>query len=91
MRTQRLSSRLLAAGKLCRVFLLNLSRCANVNTVNTVNKCSVSVRSTSHLLIGMLVLPRMPLLVLLLLCLLLQSFAALRIFWVEMAFCVFLC
>ena len=32
MRTQRLSSCLLAAGKLWRVLLLNLSRCANVNT-----------------------------------------------------------
>ena len=32
MRTQHLSSCLLAAGKLCRVLLLNLSRCANVNT-----------------------------------------------------------
>ena len=32
MRTQRLSSCVLAADKLCRVLLLNLSRCANVNT-----------------------------------------------------------
>ena len=38
----------------------------------------------------MLVLPRMPLLVLLLLCLLLLSFDALRIFWLEVAFYVFL-
>ena len=52
---------------------------------------SVSVRSTSHLLFGVLVLPRMPLLVLLLLCLLLQSFDALQIFWLESAFCVFPC
>ena len=52
---------------------------------------SVSVLSTGHLLFGMLVLPRMPLVVLLLLCLLLQSFDALRIFWLELAFCVFLC
>ena len=52
---------------------------------------SVSVRYTSHLLFGMLVLPRMPLLVRLLLCLLLQSFNALQIFWLEVAFCVFLC
>ena len=39
----------------------------------------------------MLVLPRMPLLVLLLLCLLLLSFDALRIFCLEVVFCVFLC
>ena len=39
----------------------------------------------------MLVLPRMPLVVLLLLCLLLLSFDALRIFWPEVAFCVFHC
>ena len=39
----------------------------------------------------MLVLPRMPLVVLLLLCLLPLSFDALRIFWLEVAFCVFLC
>ena len=52
---------------------------------------SVSVLSTGRLLFGMLVLPRMPLVVLLLLCLLLQSFDALRIFWLEVAFCVFLC
>ena len=52
---------------------------------------SVSVLSIGHLLFGMLVLPRMPLVVLLLLCLLLQSCVALRIFWLEVAFCVFLC
>ena len=51
----------------------------------------VSVLSTGRLLFGMLVLPRMPLVVLLLLCLLLLSFDALRIFWLEVAFCVFLC
>ena len=34
---------------------------------------------------------RMPLLVLLLFCLLLQSFDALRIFWLEVAVCVPLC
>ena len=51
----------------------------------------VSVLSTDRLLFGMLVLPRMPLVVLLLLGLLLQSFDALRIFWLEVAFCVFLC
>ena len=39
----------------------------------------------------MLVLPRMPLVVLLLLCLPLLSSDALRIFWLEVAFCVFLC
>ena len=39
----------------------------------------------------MLVLPRMPLVVLLLLCLLLLSSDALRIFRLEVAFCVFLC
>jgi hypothetical protein len=52
---------------------------------------SVSVLSIGRLLFGMLVLPRMPLVVLLLLCLLLQSCVALRIFWLEVAFCVFLC
>ena len=51
----------------------------------------VSVLSTGRLLFGMLVLPHMPLVVLLLLCLLLLSFDALRIFWLEVAFCVFLC
>ena len=51
----------------------------------------VSVCSTGPLLFGMLVLPRMPLVVLLLLCLLLLSFDALQIFWLEVAFCVFLC
>ena len=39
----------------------------------------------------MLVLPRMPLVVLLLLCLPLLSSDALRIFCLEVAFCVFLC
>ena len=51
----------------------------------------VSVLSACRLLFGMLVLPCMPLVVLLLLCLLLLSSDALRIFWLEMAFCVFLC
>ena len=51
----------------------------------------VSVRSTSRVLFGMLFLQRMPLLVLLLLCLLPQSFNALRIFLREAAFCVSLC
>ena len=50
----------------------------------------VSVLATGRLLFGMLVLRRMPLVVLLLLCLLLLSFDALRIFWLEVAFCVFL-
>ena len=51
----------------------------------------VSVDSTSHQLFAMLVWQRMPLLVLLLLCLLLQSFDALQISWRETAFRVFLC
>ena len=51
----------------------------------------VWVLSTGHLLFAMLVLPRMPLVLLLLLCLLLLSSDALRIFWLEVVFCVFLC
>ena len=51
----------------------------------------VGVLSTGRLLFGMLVLLRMPLVVLLLLCLLLLSFDALWIFWIEVAFCFFLC
>ena len=50
----------------------------------------VSVISTGRLLFDMLVLPHMPLVVLLLLCLLLLSFDALRMFWLEVAFFVFL-
>ena len=50
----------------------------------------VSARSTGHQLIGMLVLQRRPLLVLLLLCLLLQSFDALLALWREAESCVFL-
>ena len=58
--------------------------------------CAAAVRShkilsTGRLLFGMLVLPRMPLVVLLLLCLLLLSSDALHIFFLEVAFCVFLC
>ena len=49
--------------------------------------CPVPVRSTSHLLFGMLIPPRMPLLVLLLIC----SFNLLQIFCLEVAFCVLLC
>ena len=51
----------------------------------------VWVLSTGRLLFGMLVLLRMPLVVLLLLGLLLLSSDALRIFCIEVAFCVFLC
>ena len=51
----------------------------------------VPLFSTGRLLFGMLVLPRMPLVVLLLLCLLLLSSDGLQIFWLEVAFCVFLC
>ena len=51
----------------------------------------VSLLSTGRQLFGMLALARMPLGVLLLLSLLLLSFDALQIFWLEVAFCVFLC
>ena len=51
----------------------------------------VSLLSKGRLLFGMMVLPRMPLVVLLLLCLLLLSSDALRNFLPELAFCVFFC
>ena len=51
----------------------------------------VWVLSTGRLLFGMLVLPRMPIVLLLLLCLLLLSSDVLQTFWLEVAFWVFLC
>ena len=90
MRAQRLSSCLSAAGKLCGFLLLNLNRWANVNTscagksfrFSRFHKSSAvwDAGSAAHASLSA---------VLLLLCLLLQSFDVLLIVWREAAFCAF--